>query len=202
MAATAWIKLRCTMLKHHSSPIVRLFFSGAYECRGFPATARSQLGHRRRWRDFGLLSLRFVHGTALGRRNWLPDQPRGAVIVPVCRTFGGLQRCRWKPFPEGAPPWPRTARKTPISTALSAMPRSRPPTLPARCRTPPGTFTAGPATAPPALRRRHENSSAQDRRLVRESAAQHHRDPALDSRRHRARPGLAVQPHAPAAVIA
>ena len=39
-------------------------------------------------------------------------------------------------------------------------------------------------------------------RLVRESATQHHRDPALYGRSHRARPGLAVRPHAPAAVIA
>ena len=44
------------------------------------------LGHRWRRRDFGLLSLRFVHGTVLVR---LPEQPRDAVIVPVAELLGG-----------------------------------------------------------------------------------------------------------------
>src|SRR6202040_1714180 len=69
--------------------------------------AALRLGHWRRGRDFGLLSLRIVHiriahVTPLGRRNWLPKQPRDAINVPVAEPFGRLRRCRVTPFPEGA----------------------------------------------------------------------------------------------------
>jgi ElaB/YqjD/DUF883 family membrane-anchored ribosome-binding protein len=45
------------------------------------------LGHRRRRWNFGLLSLRIIHVTAFGRRNWLSEQPRDTTNVPVAEPL-------------------------------------------------------------------------------------------------------------------
>jgi hypothetical protein len=36
-----------------------------------------------------IVHIRIAHVMALGRRNWLPEQPRDAVNVPVTEPLGG-----------------------------------------------------------------------------------------------------------------